>query len=215
MCVQEQVNSNQFIIIMKGFTATGKSTLANKLIQLLDHTIVLHSAVIRRELGLEPDGNQGLKYEFRLDDFVFIENVSKKVYKEMIDRCVPSLNKGENVILDAAYNFLWQRELVYDAVNSFNNIKIIVLQCIIDDEEEIKYRLKKRASNDDALSEADSWQTYLSTKTLSEPIQDSDLFQGKRVPIIFYDTNKNKIASIDNFSLNINFIVDVLEREIS
>jgi len=187
---------NKYIILMRGLTATGKSTTAKKLSKLNGWD--LHSsALLRIDMGLSQGKNNQFKYD--LNDPLFVKKISPKVYNAMINRAEFSLKKKNFVILDAAYNFYWQRKAVYDFANK-NNISVIILKCRCDDEGEIKKRLKNREKYPLKYNEATEWKTYLSTKNYSEKIENDYEVKNNLVGVIEYDTHKNNILSFKNIT---------------
>lgn len=160
-------------ILMKGFTAVGKSTLARKISESLKAPL-FSSAIIRRELGLAPD--QGNEFEYRLDDPVFVEQISPRTYRALVERGTSAIESGhKSVILDATFNFRWQRDLVYEAAHSVGADVIIVL-IEVSDEAEIRRRLEKRAlEGSTGYAEISAWDTYVSTRELSDPLSGKEM----------------------------------------
>ena len=202
----------QFVLMMKGFTATGKSTLAKKLAESLSNTVILHSAVIRKELGLTPSASGPLKYKFELDDEVFIKKVSPLVYGQMVLKANHYLLRGKNVILDGTYNFRWQREQVYEFISK-KDIEFLIINCVTRDENEIKRRLNERKNKKNStLGEVNAWNTYLSTKKLSEPLK-NECIGRKKVKSIVYDTHSYNVRCLlKKKSEFIKLIISILKK---
>ena len=97
--------------MLNGYTAVGKSTISRLLNKKLHDSSVIHSSQVRTDLNLTPDK---LKYEFKLDDETFVNIISKKVYEQMASIAEEYLKNKTYVILDATFNFTWQRELIYE-----------------------------------------------------------------------------------------------------
>ena len=187
----EKVN---YIIIMNGFTATGKSTIAKKLLQCLENVDVYHSAIVREELGLTPTK---LGYDFNLKDPIFVKKVSPLVYGEMSRRAKESLRRGRNVILDASHSFFWQRNQVYNMAQ-FLGVNIYILRCVCENEDEIRRRLGIRKENRKRpLNEAPAWKTYISTVQYFEPVEEDKLPDGSKPKIIEYDTWEETIKTFN------------------
>ena len=183
-----------FIIMMHGLTAVSKTDTAKRLAGRLQNTEIHHSATIRRELGLSPER---LHYKFDLKDPIFVRKVSKAVYGEMLERAKRSLENGKNVILDATYNFVWQRNQLYGMAQTMK-ANVYIIHCACSNKEEIMRRLKRRSGHRERpFDEAVSWETYLSTLKFSEsPINDR-MPDGRRLQIIRYDTWTGKIVMIN------------------
>jgi len=182
--------------MMHGFTAVGKSTIAKYLSSELPHAITLHTAVIRQQLGLAPGQPGAPSYDFKLDDRVFTDKVSKIVYGTIAQKAERLLQDGISVILDGTYNFTWQRQQVYDLSHRLG-VPLVVVHCVCSDEDEVKNRLAKRAHNPDTpFAETNEWETYLSTKELSDPIAQDYIPDGTSPHILKFDTKLNKLISL-------------------
>ncbi len=183
-----------FIIMTRGFTASGKTTVAKKLANLLENTDIYHSALLREELGLSPEK---LTFEFDLEDPFFVKVVSPIVYSEMARKAIKSLEMGRRVILDAAYNFPWQRSVVYAVAQHFG-VPIYVLKCECTNEEEIARRLDIRQKNaENPFNEAPAWKTYLSTVKHSVNVEDDRLVDGSKPKVVEYDTYNKRIRTLN------------------
>jgi predicted kinase len=174
-------------IMMHGHTAAGKSTVARYLARHLREVAVVHTAVIRREVGLAPEQAGAPLYQFKLDDPIFVQ-VSKQVYSEVLRSSEKIVLAGQGVILDGAYNFRWQREPVYDLAYRLL-VPFAVVHCTCKSEDEVRRRLaKRRLSEVDPLAEANDWETYISTMHLADPLSEDQLPNGQCVPIVRFDT---------------------------
>lgn len=178
------------IIMMAGYTATGKSSIAGYLARTLDADI-FHSAVIRRELGLQPGKEE-------VDDFFDYrkgkrDEVDRKVYAELALRAERSVKNGRHVIIDAGNFFRWQRENIYRIANAHDQ-DVVIVKAVCDDEEVIRKRLKRREEeyHRSPLNETPSWKTYEATKIVTEPCEEDDY----NVGIIDYDTLNGKIRTV-------------------
>lgn len=180
------------IIMMNGYTATGKSTTAKKIEKNISKTLIIHTAVIRKQLGLDQKKNGKDIYKFELDDPEFIR-ISKIVYDKIFKKMIIESKNYETIILDGTYNFLWQRLPIYEFSNK-KNVHLVILNCVCENNVEIQSRLEGRKKNDtNPLSEASEYGTYLSTKKLSDNIFE-DRFELKYGPhIIVYDTDNSSV----------------------
>lgn len=186
----------RMIIMMHGFTAVGKSTMAKYLCSHLPDAITLHTAVVRQQLGLAPGQPGAPRYEFKLDDFVFVNQVSKKVYGTIAQKAETLLQDGRSVILDGTYNFTWQRQQVYSLSHRLR-IPLVVVHCVCSDENEVELRLTSRGRNPDTpYAETNEWESYLSTKELSDPVDQDYMPDGTFPHILRFDTALNKIISL-------------------
>ncbi len=190
----EKLFKKNFLVMMFGYTGTGKSTIAKRIYKI-PNTNIFHSAVIRSDLNLSP------KTKEEADKFFDYKNnlrktTDEKVYKELSEYAKKSLENKKNVILDAGFFFEWQRDLIYTAINNLHP-EIFIVKVMCDDEEEIKRRLNFRAEkfSESPLNETPSWNAYLSTKLITESLE-NDIKKGKEVNIIEYDTLKDELKLI-------------------
>lgn len=200
-----------FLILMTGYTAVGKSALARKLAKILNADI-FHSSVVRKQLSLAPKTREEAEKFFNYRNKLR-ENVDRIVYEKMADEAKSSLSKGKNVILDAGHFFRWQRKNVYKKVTPLG-AEIFILRVTCSDEEEIKRRLKNRLRKfgESPFSEAITWETYQSSKEVMEPPEDDILPDKETLNIIEHDTSKNKTRFVkrDKNSENTKLVMNAL-----
>ena len=202
-----------FVILMNGYTGVGKSTLALKISEKLNIPL-FHSAVIRKELDLNPktkeDANIFFDFSQKLRDAA-----DRAVYKKLADNAVQMLNEGQNVILDAGYFFSWQRDELYNRIYDVHP-ELFILRVVCNDEEEIKRRLEERWKNfgKSLLDETPSWNSYVSAKLISEPLEKDNIPPGLIRHIIEHNplTKKTQFLGDEN-SLNLIQLLNVLEND--
>ena len=207
------------MFIMNGFTAAGKSYIAQHITNRLPNTKVFHTAAVRKELNLQPDSsNEALgEYKFNLADKVFIDVVSPIVYGKMLERAKKEIAMGNNAILDGSFSYKKQRTPIYEYAHS-ENVNICVIQVSCSDENEIRRRLGSRTvSADNTFDEADGWQSYQSTVELAESVEDDSTPTGTPPSILKYDSfngNINLEFVSDDMTSNSVFIrlVDILKK---
>jgi len=122
------------LVVVFGLSGSGKSFLSRILHEELGYEW-LRSDVIRKELmGISP--KQKAKAEFGRG--IYREEITRKVYEEMVRRAKDLVSEGKRVVLDATFLKKWQRDLV--RVNFDNPLFILAGAS----EEEIRRRLSKR-----------------------------------------------------------------------
>jgi len=190
----ENISQKKFVIIMSGYTATGKSSIAKKIVRIVGADI-FHSAIIRKELNLTPKTKEEADKFFDYRNNLRTE-VDKKVYEKLAENATASLNNGKNVILDAGYFFNWQRQLVYEKTKDSKS-EIFVIRTICKDEGEIKRRLKEREEKflESPINETPSWNAYISSKIMTEPVEE-DIINKEELNIIEYDTMSKEIKYV-------------------
>ncbi len=204
--------NKNFVILMMGYTAAGKSTVAKKLAKNIDCDLY-HSAIIRKELGFKFTKKEAE------DDFFLMtskerEPMDKAVYQKLAAKTKESLLNKNNVIIDASHFFKWQRKNLYKNVANLNpNIFILKIEC---PEEEILKRLKKRAKNfsESIFNETPSIKAYESSKIILEEPEDDTVSMNKK-PIIIAYNSYNKDIKVNNRSPNnnLNLIINTLKNE--
>jgi len=175
----------KIIILMSGYTATGKTTTANRIAEYLKsqniNHIMIRSDLVRKEMGHKVDA----KY---FDDNNK-DGASKRdvVYLKMLDIAKEELEKGKAVILDAGHNKRFMRERVYELSKSLN-VPLVLVNSVCEDEDEIKQRISKRGTVN-PLEVANKMEVYKYSKGLSDSINED-------VPMIRFDTVNQKIISM-------------------
>ncbi len=158
--------SPQFLAFTHGLTGTGKSTLTRYLEKHVENLTIIHTAKTRLAMGLALDDIND--YEFNLKDIEF-QDVSYLIYKRMLEKAEIELNMGNSVILDGSFHSFWQREKVYNFMESrdFTYYTIHVQTPT----EKAKQRIEARRNLTDMFSEASDWETYLSLKNDGDDIR--------------------------------------------
>lgn len=205
--INNLINKN-FVALMFGYTAVGKSTIAQKIAKI-PNTEIFHSAFVRKELDLTPKNTEDADKFFDYRNNLRKE-VDEQVYRKLAENLEKALKNKKNVVLDAGYFFNWQRKLIYDKLKSSDaDFFVIKVQC--EDEEEIKRRLKERQErfSDSPLNETPSWNAYISSKKITEPLE-KDNFLG--INIIEYDSLTGKIKkNIGRDSINLKKIMGAIK----
>ena len=147
------------VVVVFGLSGSGKSFLSRILHEEF-HYEWLRSDLIRKELaGINP--HTRVKESFGAG--IYSEDMTRKVYREMVFRAKELVNEGKRVVLDATFLKRWQRQMVKDA---FERPLFILAKA---SEESIKQRLKGRKD----VSDAD-FRIYLKQKEIIEPPYEVD-----------------------------------------
>jgi len=157
------------VVVIFGLSGSGKSFLSSILNEGFGYAW-LRSDVIRKGLsGIKPE--ESAKADFGKG--IYTEDMTVRVYREMVNRAKEILNKGGRVVLDATFLKRWQRELI---LKNFKDVLFILAWA---PEEVIKRRLENRKD----VSDAD-FKIYLKQKEIFEKPDD--------VNYVKIDTNKTK-----------------------
>ncbi len=128
------------LIVVMGLSGSGKSFVSSILHQDFGFEW-LRSDVIRKEL-MGIDIKQSAKANF--GEGIYSQEVTKRVYQELVNRAKKLTQEGKNVVLDATFLKEEQRQMVK---KSFPDA---IFLCAVASEEEIKRRLSKRVDVSDA-----------------------------------------------------------------
>ncbi|WP_457601219.1 AAA family ATPase [Hydrogenivirga sp.] len=140
-------------VVIFGLSGSGKSFLARILHDEFGYEW-LRSDVIRKEImGLKPEESARATF----GGGIYTEDITRRVYEELIKRAKELSRKGKPVVLDATFLKRWQRELVR---KNFEDALFILATA---GEEEIKRRLSDRKD----VSDAD-FSIYLKQKEVFE-----------------------------------------------
>ncbi|WP_461831900.1 AAA family ATPase [Aquifex sp.] len=128
------------LVVVMGLSGSGKSFISSMLSKEFGYKW-LRSDVIRKELtGIKPE--KSAKAEFGKG--IYTEEITRKVYEEMVKRAKEFYKKCEKVVLDATFLKRWQRELV------LRNFKDPLFIWVYASEDVIKRRLQDRKDVSDA-----------------------------------------------------------------
>ncbi|RLJ70966.1 gluconokinase/hypothetical protein [Hydrogenivirga caldilitoris] len=142
------------VVVVFGLSGSGKSFVSRILHEEFGYEW-LRSDVIRKELmGMKPE--EEAKAEFGKG--IYTEDITRKVYEELVRRAKELLSEGKRVVLDATFLKRWQRELVKE---NFKN-PLFILATAGDSE------IRKRLSGRKDVSDAD-YRIYLKQKQVFEP----------------------------------------------
>jgi len=147
------------VVVIFGLSGSGKSFLARILSEEMGYEWI-RSDVIRKELaGITPE--KSAKAGFGKG--IYTEEMTRKVYEEIVRRAEELLREGKRIVLDATFLRRWQRELVRKKLGE----PLFILATA--GEEEIKKRLSARVD----VSDAD-FGIYLKQKEVFEPPERED-----------------------------------------
>ncbi len=150
------------VVVIFGLSGSGKSFLSRILHEEFGYEW-LRSDVIRKELAGK-DPHESARADFGKG--IYTQDMTKRVYQEMVERAKSLVSKGKRVVLDATFLKRWQRDLVR------RNFKDALFILATADEEEIKRRLSSRKD----VSDAD-FSIYLKQKEVMEPPSEVDYIE--------------------------------------
>lgn len=140
--------SRPVFIVVFGLIATGKSTLAGLIARELDCTVI-SSDKIRKELVGVPPAER--RYE-PFDKGIYSEEITDKVYNEIIKMGKHLAESGSTVVLDASFSKRKYRKLVVEEARSIG-ISLYFIQTTARDKT-IRERLQRREVCGKSISDA-------------------------------------------------------------
>ena len=150
-----------FLILISGFSGSGKSTVAKA---LSDRLAVAHinSDVVRKALA----GKAGIQTE-AYHEGIYSPAMTEKTYARMARQAEKLIASGKGAILDATFNQRAQRQRMA-RLAAKHNIPFALIHCSAA-EELIKQRLIRRASQGQDISDG-RWEIYLRQKDSFEAL---------------------------------------------
>ncbi len=125
------------LVVLIGLSGSGKSFVAERLSQALNYEVLRSDVVRKRLAGLNPLSSAKSEYS----KGIYSPEMTKRVYKELVERAKKLLSEGKRVILDATFLKKWQRELV------LRNFPSATFVWVYADEETVRERLKRRKND--------------------------------------------------------------------
>lgn len=155
------------LVLMTGFTGTGKSFMAEKLGDRLGIRPV-RSDVMRKEmLGLSP----ATHHLDKCGEGIYTPSATELTYKALLDRAQNGLCRGDSVILDATFLRSSHRRAAQELARRFGATFRLV-QCVAPDEV-IPLRIEQRLASGTDPSDG-TWEVFCRQKTEFEPVQDDE-----------------------------------------
>lgn len=164
------------VVVFVGLSGTGKTFLANQLLNKRPAVYISSDIIRKKLLNLELNGH----YYAPFEKGIYSPQISEKTYEKMLEIAKEEVNFGRDVILDATFRDLKFRNLVRE---SFKNlpVKVYWIWCRAKDET-IKDRITKRiyeGTVSDAL-----WDIYLAQKEKFQPPLEC-------IPLLILDTEES------------------------
>ncbi|MBI2501032.1 MAG: HAD-IA family hydrolase [Deltaproteobacteria bacterium] len=192
---------NPTIILCVGHPSTGKSTSTQRIQFELARTRnvdLLTTMSIRKELGLFKD--------------LWAEKGRDLVYEEITRHTEERLARGADlIVLDGNFNKRRRREAIY-AVARRHRADVVVLECYVNDLNEIKERMDYRQKNQEAIANrASSLDLYHLIKEETESLEE-DLLPGGQKPLILHFNTDTQIVSLCNVAAKDGALPSVAEQ---
>jgi uncharacterized protein len=150
------------IYLFFGFTATGKSTLAEAWAR--KHNLAYYNTdLIRKNLaGLPPTSRQ----REAVETGIYSREFSRRTYEDLLEKAEREVRNGKGVVLDGSYQKREERQRVRQLAQNYL-VPIFFVLCTCP-EPVLRSRLSRRARDPAAVSDG-RWEIYLQQKARFEP----------------------------------------------
>jgi hypothetical protein len=155
--------SKPFVVLICGFSGSGKSALARALGERLD-VPVYNSDLVRKEIS----GIKG-RHLVALNEGIYAPATTAKTYAAMAYAAEKQIIRGNGVILDATFGARTQRQEIA-RLAALHRIPLAVIHCSASDAV-IERRLRDRAAQGADISDA-RWEIYVAQKRAHERIDE-------------------------------------------
>ncbi len=149
-------------VVVFGLSGSGKSFIADILYRDFGYEWLRSDAIRKEMMGIAPEESASADF----GKGIYTEDITKKVYKRMLDRAQELIKKGKRVVLDATFLRSYQRKM---ALERFPDALFLLIDA---PEEEIRRRLNRRKD----ISDAD-YSIYLKQKEVFEPPKEVDFIR--------------------------------------
>lgn len=191
------MNVRKHLFILHGFQATGKSTTAKILSDLL---------------GIEIIATHRVREELFPTQVLYTREAIQAVYEQVISRATQEL-QDRSVIIDAMFAKRHQRQMAYQAAHNCG-AQVIVIHCICDDLNEIIRRVDLRRTQVGSEAEGNRMQYYYRSKASSEILDGDTLPDSSKPLVVFVDTYNTYVTSETLESTFIQWLISELESTI-
>ncbi|MGM0541293.1 MAG: AAA family ATPase [Pseudomonadota bacterium] len=167
-CHYSQRNSDPKLILLQGISGSGKSHLANSLLEIIDAIVISSDRTRKRLYGIDPLD--------RVSEFetakLYGASMSQKTYQELLDQSQTILSQGMNVIVDATFLKQENRQPFINLAKKLEcPLFIIYIESSV---ETSKYAIKNRLQLNDNPSDADQQVMQQQLKIIQPPQPGSD-----------------------------------------
>lgn len=168
----------RFLILICGLPSTGKTTLAKKLSEKLNHYILISQNEVRRQMGIKR-----------------MPKNQERVLRTIDRLTAKHLMANWGVIFESVNRYSFRRHQMYGVASACGK-RVIILE-IICPEKEAKKRMRDRPKGDKLLSDPKNPAIYDRLKALWENIEIDFKYPGEdHVAYTQFDSKKNKLKKI-------------------
>jgi aminoglycoside phosphotransferase family enzyme/predicted kinase len=175
------------VLVFMGLSCTGKTYLAERLVQKYPVVYLSSDVERKRLLGLDPEKH----YYAEFEQGIYSPEVSDKTYEILAKKARIEVSYGQDVIIDATFRKKKWRNMLFSVLKDIP-CEVFFIWCVADDAV-VKERFAKRATEktaSDALFE-----TYLyQKKTFEPPVEIPNLLK-----IDTSSGNSNLLKKVEEF----------------
>ena len=158
-----QRNSEPKLILLQGVSGSGKSHLANSLLEIIDAVVISSDRTRKRLYGIDPLDRVPESEIAQL----YGTSMSQKTYQELLKQSQTILSQGMNVIVDATF---LKKEQQQPFVSLAKNLKCPIFIIYIESSiETSRYAIQNRLQLNDNPSDADQQVMQQQLKIIQPP----------------------------------------------
>lgn len=158
-----QRNSEPKLILLQGVSGSGKSHLANSLLEIIDAIVISSDRTRKRLYGIDPLDRVPESEIAQL----YGSAMSQKTYQALLEQSQTILSQGMNVIVDATF---LKKEQQQPFVNLAKDLKCPIFIIYIESSiETSRYAIQNRLQLNDNPSDADQQVMQQQLKTIQPP----------------------------------------------
>lgn len=154
------------VILMHGYSGTGKSTVSGTLMEHL-HLVRVRSDVVRKQLFGEQDGANSDD----LDTGIYSKEASNQTFQNLRDTAATILQSGNSVLIDATFLKAGYRDLFHE-LSEEQGVPLQIISCTLDDET-TRARLSAREAQQLDVSDA-TVAVYEAQLESADPLTDKE-----------------------------------------
>lgn len=175
------------LILMSGLTGSGKSTLAREIAGVLPAAVIDSDTTRKQLAGLSPTDREHAGY----GEGIYSDEMTGRVYLELLTRARRLLDRGQTVILDATYTRRADRRKAQELALELG-AQFLIIHCEAP-EEVTRSRLSEREGDPASVSDG-RWEIYLAQRAAANALSTAETSTATTVNT--YDTLDDQVEAV-------------------